>query len=95
MFKGTNSEDGHKGGYSLIHQISRLNTSGIIATYDIELARLSENKMLVANYSFNSEIKDQSMIFSDELHPGICNDFNVRARMERSGIHIIADTSKK
>ncbi|MFC2118952.1 DNA mismatch repair protein MutS, partial [Bacteroidota bacterium] len=44
MFKGTNSEDRHKGGFSLINQISELKTSGIIATHDIELAKLSGNK---------------------------------------------------
>jgi len=95
MFKGTNSEDRHKGGFSLINQISKLNTSGIIATHDIELAKLSENKMLVTNYSFNSEIKDNSMIFSYELHPGICNDFNASELMERSGIKIISNISGK
>jgi len=94
MFKGTNSEDRHKGGYSLINQLSKLKTSGIIATHDIELARLSENKMLVTNYSFNSEIKSDSMIFSYELHLGICNDFNASNLMERSGIKIISDISK-
>lgn len=91
MFKGTNSEDRHKGGFSLINQISKLNTSGIIATHDIELAKQSENKMLVTNYSFNSEIKDNSMIFSYELHSGICNDFNASELMEKSGIKIISD----
>jgi len=91
MFKGTNSEDRHRGGFSLINQISRLPTSGIIATHDIELAKLSGNKMLVSNYSFNSEIKDNSMIFSYELHPGICNDFNASELMEKSGIKIISD----
>ena len=90
MFKGTNSKDRHKGGYSLIHQINELKTSGIIATHDIELARLSENKMLVTNYSFNSEIKNESMIFSYELHPGICNDFNASELMKRSGIKILS-----
>ncbi len=91
MFKGTNSEDRHKGGFSLINQISKLNTSGIIATHDIELAKLSENKMLVTNYSFNSKIINDAMIFSYELHPGICNDFNASALMEKSGIKIISD----
>ncbi|MDD2195586.1 MAG: hypothetical protein PHW91_00230 [Bacteroidales bacterium] len=94
MFKGTNSEDRHRGGFSLINQISKLKTSGIIATHDIELAKLLGNKMLVTNYSFNSEIKGNSMIFSYELHPGICNDFNASELMERSGIRIIADISK-
>ena len=95
MFKGTNSEDRHKGGFSLINQISKFNTSGIIATHDIELAKLSENKMLVTNYSFNSEIKDNSMIFSYELHPGICNDFNASELMEKIGIKIISNISSK
>lgn len=94
MFKGTNSEDRHKGGFSLINQISKLKTSGMIATHDIELAKLSENRMLVTNYSFNSEIKDNSMIFSYILHPGICNDFNASALMEKSGVKIISDISK-
>jgi len=94
MFKGTNSEDRHRGGFSLINQLRELNTSGIIATHDIELAKLSENKMLVTNYSFNSEIKDDSMIFSYELHPGICNDFNASELMERSGIKILSNISK-
>ncbi len=93
MFKGTNSEDRHKGGFSLINQISKLKTSGIIATHDIELANLSGNKKLVTNYSFNSEIKDNSMVFSYELHRGICTDFNASALMEKSGIKIVSDIS--
>ena len=94
MFKGTNSEDRHRGGFSLINQLSKLKTSGIIATHDIELAKLLENKKLVTNYSFNSEIKDHSMIFSYELQPGICTDFNASALMKKSGIEIISDISK-
>jgi len=93
MFKGTNSEDRHKGGFSLISQISKLKTSGIIATHDIELAKLSGNKKLVANYSFNSEIKDNSMTFSYKLHPEICNDFNASELMKKSGINILSNIS--
>lgn len=93
MFKGTNSEDRHKGGFSLINQLSKLHTSGIIATHDIELAKLSGNKKLVTNYSFNSEIKDNSMIFSYELHSGICTDFNASELMKKSGIKILSNIS--
>ena len=94
MFKGTNSEDRHKGGFSLINQLSELKTSGIIATHDIELAKLSGNKKLVTNYSFNSEIKDDSMIFSYKLDPGICIDFNASELMKKSGIKILSNISK-
>ncbi|WP_029034522.1 MutS-related protein [Salinimicrobium terrae] len=89
MFKGTNSEDRHRGGFSFINQVSKLKTSGIIATHDIDLAKLSGDESLVTNYSFNSEIKDDSMIFNYELQPGICTDFNASVLMEKSGIEII------
>lgn len=91
MFKGTNSEDRYKGGISLINQLSKLKTSGIIATHDIELAKLSGDKNLVANYSFNSEIKDDTMIFSYNLDPDICTDFNASELMKRSGIEILSN----
>jgi DNA mismatch repair ATPase MutS len=94
MFKGTNSEDRHRGGFSMINQISELKTSGIIATHDIELAKLAGNKMLVTNYSFNSEIKDNSMIFSYELDPGICTDFNASELMKNSGMKILSNISR-
>ena len=93
MFKGTNSEDRHKGGFSLINQLSKLKTSGIIATHDIELAKLSENKKLVTNYSFNSEMINHSMIFSYKLHNGICYDFNASELMKKSGIKILSNIS--
>lgn len=95
MFKGTNSNDRHKGGFSLISQVSQLNTAGIVATHDIDLAKLLGDKMLVRNYSFNSEIKNDSMIFSYKLHTGICNDFNASELMKKSGIEILSNISEK
>lgn len=91
MFKGTNSEDRHKGGFSLISQISGLKTSGIVATHDIELAKLLGKKSLVSNYSFNSEIQGDAMLFSYKLDQGICNDFNASELMRRSGINILPE----
>lgn len=95
MFKGTNSEDRHKGGFSLINQLSKLKTSGIIATHDIELAKLSGNNSLVTNYSFNSEMINHSMIFSYKLHNGICYDFNASELMKKSGIEILSNISSE
>ena len=91
MFKGTNSEDRHKGGFSLINQLSKLKTSGIIATHDIELAKLTENRKLAVNYSFNSEMINDSMIFNYKLHNGICYDFNASELMKKSGIEILTN----
>lgn len=91
MFKGTNSQDRYKGGVSLIKQLHDLNAFGIISTHDLELARLAGNHTIVANFSFNSEIKDDEMLFNYTLTKGICRDFNASELMKRSGIKILSD----
>lgn len=91
MFKGTNSEDRHKGGFSLIKQLSELNAFGIISTHDLELAKLSGRHQVVTNYSFNSEIREGNMTFNYTLTKGICQDFNASELMKRSGIKILAN----
>jgi DNA mismatch repair ATPase MutS len=91
MFKGTNSKDRYKGGVSLIKQLSELNAFGIISTHDLELAKLAGNHMMVANFSFNSQIKEGDMTFNYALTDGICSDFNASELMKKSGIKILSD----
>ncbi|CAG5018912.1 DNA mismatch repair protein MutS [Dyadobacter sp. CECT 9275] len=94
MFKGTNSQDRYKGGVSLIRQLNELNAFGIISTHDLELAKLSGRHMIVANFSFNSEIRGGEMIFHYKLTEGICTDFNASELMRKSGIKILSDIEK-
>ena len=89
LFKGTNSLDRHKGGVSLIKQLSELNAFGIIATHDLELAKLAENHLSIINFNFNSEIQDGEIYFNYKLSKGICKDFNASELMKRSGINIL------
>lgn len=91
MFKGTNSKDRHKGGFSLIKQLADLNAFGLISTHDLDLAILAGKHELVTNYSFNSEIKDGNMLFNYTLTPKICTDFNASELMRRSGIEVLED----
>jgi hypothetical protein len=90
MFKGTNSKDRHKGGYSLIKQLEELNAFGIISTHDLELARLVGKHKIVANFSFNSTILEGEMLFDYQLTEGLCRDFNASELMRRSGIKILS-----
>ncbi len=90
LFKGTNSKDRYKGGVSLIKQLSDLNAFGLISTHDLELAKLASSYTRVANYSFNSTIRDGEMIFDYTLTKGICRDFNASELMKRSGIKILS-----
>ena len=91
MFKGTNSQDRYKGGVSFIKQLSELNAFGMISTHDLELAKLAGNHMMVANYSFNSQIQEGEMTFNYALTPGICTDFNASELMKKSGIKILSN----
>lgn len=91
MFKGTNSKDRHRGGYSLIKQLLRINPFGIISTHDLDLAIQADTHQFVSNYSFNSEIRDREIIFDYRLTPGLCRDFNASELMRRSGIDIQKD----
>ncbi len=91
MFKGTNSKDRHVGGFSLIKQLSKLNAFGMISTHDLELARLTGNHNIAANFSFNSEIQDGEMLFNYELAHGLCRDFNASELMRRSGIDVLSN----
>jgi len=91
MFKGTNSEDRYKGGVSLIRQLSRLNAFGMISTHDLQLAKAASQHLPVRNYSFNSELKDEKIIFNYKLKDGFCTDFNASTLMKLSGIDIKPD----
>lgn len=91
MFKGTNSDDRYKGGVSLIRQLSELNAFGIISTHDLELAKVASQHLPVRNYSFNSELRKDQIIFNYKLTEGFCTDFNASALMKRSGIQILSE----
>ena len=89
MFKGTNSKDRHKGGFSLVKQLKEINAFGIISTHDLELAIIADSHKIVTNYSFNSEIQESQMVFNYKLTKGICKDFNASELMKGSGIKIL------
>lgn len=91
MFKGTNSKDRHKGGFSLIRQLRELDAFGIISTHDLELASLAGKHKIVTNYSFNSRLEGSELIFNYVLTPGLCTDFNASELMKKSGIKILPD----
>ena len=91
MFKGTNSKDRHKGGFSLIKQLAELNAFGLISTHDLDMATLAGEHQLVTNFSFNSEIDNGNIHFNYTLTPRICTDFNASELMRQSGIKVLED----
>ncbi|MEM9856099.1 MAG: DNA mismatch repair protein MutS [Bacteroidota bacterium] len=88
ILKGTNSKDRHLGSASLVRQLSHENAFGLVSTHDLELGELSVSMDNVTNYSFNSQIKGDEILFDYRLTDGICKSFNASKLMENMGIKI-------
>lgn len=89
ILKGTNSRDRHIGAMSLIRQLHQRNASGLISTHDLELGAMEEElPQSVQNYSFNSDIIGDEIIFDYKLTKGICRSFNASKLMQLMGIDI-------
>ncbi len=94
ILKGTNSRDRHLGAMSLIRQLHKRNASGLISTHDLELGAMEEElKGSVQNYSFNSTIEGDKILFDYKLQPGLCRSFNASKLMQLMGIEIEEEKS--
>ena len=89
ILRGTNSLDRHTGSVALTKQLIKHQASGIIATHDIELARLKEtypNNIL--NYHFDAQVSNDELYFDYELKEGICSSINASILMKKIGIEL-------
>lgn len=86
ILKGTNTQDRISGSEALIHQMLNSQGFGIISTHDIELAELAKKDPRIRNYSFHSEIMDQTIEFDYKIKNGPCPSFNAHKLMELMGI---------
>ncbi|MBC5774041.1 DNA mismatch repair protein MutS [Pontibacter sp. KCTC 32443] len=89
ILKGTNSRDRHLGAMALIRQLHQRYSSGMISTHDLELGAMEEELAgSVENYSFNSTIEGDRILFDYKLQRGICGSFNASKLMQLMGIAI-------
>ncbi|UXP33743.1 hypothetical protein N6H18_07225 [Reichenbachiella agarivorans] len=84
ILKGTNTKDRHAGAIALIEQLTAQNCIGLISTHDVELAELINPKMI--NFSFNSTLVNDEILFDYKLTNGPCRSFNASALMKKMGI---------
>jgi ABC-type Na+ transport system ATPase subunit NatA len=89
ILKGTNSNDRHLGAVSLVKQLSEKYAMGLISTHDLELAKSSVKDPGIVNYSFESSIEGDEILFDYKLRPGICATFNASKLMEKMGIKLV------
>jgi DNA mismatch repair ATPase MutS len=86
ILKGTNTKDRHKGSAALVRKLSASRAIGFISTHDLELGSLAIDDDRIHNYSFNSIIENQEIIFNYTIEKGICHSFNASMLMKKIGI---------
>ncbi len=88
ILKGTNSHDRHKGAVAILKQLHKTNSFGFISTHDLELGEQSKALDYCENYSFNSEIVGNEILFDYKIDNRLCHSFNASALMKNIGIEI-------
>ena len=89
ILRGTNSLDRHTGSVALTKQLIKHNAAAIIATHDIELAKLKESyPNNVLNFHFDAQVSNDELYFDYKLKDGICSSINASILMKKIGIEL-------
>ncbi|MBC7890089.1 MAG: hypothetical protein H7Z13_19610 [Ferruginibacter sp.] len=89
ILRGTNSLDRHTGSVALTRQLIKHKAAGIIATHDIELAKLKEDfPGNILNYHFDAQVSRDELFFDYQLKEGICSSINASILMKKIGIEL-------
>lgn len=89
ILRGTNSLDRHTGSEALMKQLIKQKTVAIIATHDLELARLKEKFNEAINvYHFDVQVNGEELYFDYKLKDGVCTSLNASILMKKIGIEL-------
>ena len=89
ILRGTNSLDRHTGSTALIKQLIEKEAVAIIATHDVELAKLETAfPQAIHNYHFDVQVAEGELYFDYKLKQGVCQSLNASILMKKIGIEI-------
>ncbi|WCO01826.1 MutS-related protein [Psychroserpens ponticola] len=86
ILKGTNSTDKAIGSRKFVEKLVAGNATGIIATHDLSLCKISEELDDVENYYFNAEIVNDELYFDYKFKKGICQNMNASFLLKKMEI---------
>lgn len=87
ILRGTNSEDKRKGSIGFVKKITEKSAHGLVATHDLELARLAEQQPNIFKaLCFEVAIENNELQFNYKLQPGVTQNMNASFLMKRMGI---------
>lgn len=89
ILRGTNSLDRHTGSVALVKQLIKHHAASIIATHDLELAKIKDEfPDSIINYHFDVQVSNDELYFDYKLKPGVCNSLNASILMKKIGIEL-------
>lgn len=89
MLRGTNSVDKYLGSKAVIEQLIKKNGVGMVATHDLQIAKLEEKyPEYVRNFYFDIQISNGQMLFDYKIKPGECKTFNASLLLKQIGIDV-------
>lgn len=89
MFRGTNSVDKYLGSEAVINKLVALNGNGLVATHDLQLSKLENQRPdVIKNFHFDIQVAGSEMLFDYKLKEGECKVFNASMLLENIGIRI-------
>ncbi|MCU7551569.1 hypothetical protein OCK74_20780 [Chitinophagaceae bacterium LB-8] len=89
ILRGTNSLDRHQGSKALIRQMIRKRGVAVLATHDVELAKMEELFTDgIENYHFDVQVKGEELYFDYLLKKGVCTNLNATILMKKIGIEL-------
>jgi len=87
MLKGTNSKDKLNGSIKFLNKLLSLPVSGLVATHDLALGKLSEeDPQHYFNICFEIEHTDSDITYDYKLKKGVSQNMNASILMEQMGL---------
>ncbi|MFN2168667.1 MAG: MutS-related protein, partial [Anaerolineae bacterium] len=100
IFRGTNNRERLLGSRAYVRALVGRRGAGLIATHDLELAKLAgevreggQYRSAVENYHFRDRVVDGRMVFDYVLHPGPCPTTNALKIMALEGLPVPDEAS--
>lgn len=86
IFRGTNNRERLMGSRAYIQALAGSHSLAVIATHDLELAKLAETLPDMQNYHFRDAVANGRMVFDYLLRPGPCPTTNALKIMALAGL---------
>jgi hypothetical protein len=86
ILKGTNSTDKAIGSRKFVEKLVAGKATGIIATHDLSLCKISQELQEVKNYYFDARIVNDELYFDYKFKKGICQNMNASFLLKKMEI---------